>query len=68
MALSDKSYREESNKCKEAGGAQDGLPDKVDDDKDIHENKDGDREDEASNAELVAATVEDRTQRQHNVR
>jgi hypothetical protein len=40
MALLDKLYREESNKCKEAGGAQYNLSDEKDDNKDINKDKD----------------------------
>jgi hypothetical protein len=61
MALSDKLYREESNKCKEAGGAQDDLSDKEDDNEDIDKDEDNDRGDKASNAELVAAAAEEQT-------
>ncbi len=61
MALLDKLYREESNKCKEAGGAQDDLSDKEDNNKDINEDKDDNRDDEASNAEPVAAAAEEQT-------
>jgi hypothetical protein len=61
MALLNKLYREESNRCKEAGGAQDNLSDKEDGNKDIDEDKDDDRDDEASNAKLVAVAAEERT-------
>jgi hypothetical protein len=61
MALSDKLYREESNKCKEAGGAQDDLFDKEDNDKDINEDKDNHRDDKASVAKLIAVPAEERT-------
>jgi hypothetical protein len=68
MALLDKSYREESNRCKEAGGAQDNLSNKEDDNKDINEDEDNNRDDKASNAKLVAIAAEEQTQRQRNVR
>ncbi len=45
MASWDKSYREESNRCKEAGGAQDDLSDKEDNDKDINKDEDDDQDD-----------------------
>jgi hypothetical protein len=61
MTLSDESYREESNKCKEARGAQDNLSDKEDDDEDINEDEDDDQDDEVSNAKLVAVAAEERT-------
>jgi hypothetical protein len=67
MALSDELYREESNKCKEAGGAQDNLSNEEDNNKDIGEDKDDDRDNKASNAELVAVAAEEQTQRQCNV-
>jgi hypothetical protein len=61
MASLDKSYREESNRCKEAGGAQDDLSKEEDDGKDIDEDEDDDRDDKASNAKLVAVATEERT-------
>ena len=59
MALSDESYREESNRCKEAGGVQDNLSDEEEDNKDIDKEKDDDRDEEASNAELITASAEE---------
>jgi hypothetical protein len=67
IALLDKSYREESNRCKEAGGAQDNLSDEKEDNEDINEDKDNNRDNKASNAELVAVAAEEQTQRQRNV-
>jgi hypothetical protein len=67
MALSDGSYREESNKCKEAGGVQDNLSDKEDDNKDINEDKDDNRDNKASDTELVAVAAEEWTQQRCNV-
>ncbi len=57
MALLDELYREESNRCKEAGGAQDDLSDEEDDDEDIDKNKDDDQDDKASNVKLVAVAT-----------
>jgi hypothetical protein len=54
-------YREESNKCKEAGWAQDDLSDDEDDNEDIKEDEDDDRDNKTSNAELVVAAAEERT-------
>jgi hypothetical protein len=54
-------YREESNKCKEAGGAQDDLSNEEDDDKDNDKDEDNNQDDEASNAKLVAVATEERT-------
>jgi hypothetical protein len=64
MASSDESYREESNKCKEAGGVQDNLFNEEEDNKDIGKEKDDDWDKEASNAELITASAEERTQQQ----
>ncbi len=61
MALLDESYREESNKCKEARGAQDDLSNEEDEDKDINKDKDNDQDNEASNTELVTVATEERT-------
>ena len=61
MALLDELYREESNKCKEAGGAQDDLSNEEDDDKDNDKDEDNNQDDEASNAKLVAVATEERT-------
>ncbi len=47
MAASDESYREESNKCKEAGGAQDDLSDEDD-----NEDKDDGLDNEVSTPSL----------------
>jgi hypothetical protein len=59
MATSDESYREESNRCKEAGGVQDNLSDEEEDNKDIDKEKDDDRDEEASNAELITASAKE---------
>jgi hypothetical protein len=67
MALSDKLYREESNRCKENGGAQDDLSNEEDNNKDINEDEDNNRNNKASNAKLVAVAAEERTQQQRNV-
>ncbi len=67
MALSDESYREESNRCKEAEGAQDDLFNEEDDDEDINRDKDNYRDNKASNAKLVAIATEEQTQQQSNV-
>jgi hypothetical protein len=61
MALSDELYREESNKCKEAGGAQDDLSNKEDNNEDIDEDKDDNRDDKASNTKFIAAAAEEQT-------
>ncbi len=57
MASSDESYREESNRCKEARKVQDNLSDEEEDNKDIDEEKNNDRDKEARNAELITASV-----------
>jgi hypothetical protein len=67
MASSDKLYREESNKCKEDGGAQDDLSNEKEDNEDINKDKDNDRDGEASNAKLVAVATEEWTQQQRNL-
>ncbi len=59
MASSDELYREESNRCIEAGGVQDNLSDEEEDNKDIDEEKDDDQDEEASNAELITASAEE---------
>jgi hypothetical protein len=62
MALSDKLYREESKKCKEAGGAQENLSNEEDNNDDIVEEEVDDQEDKAGNAEVISASAEERTQ------
>ncbi len=66
-ALSNKLYREESNKCKEARRAQDDLSNKKDDNKDINKDKDNDWDNKASKSELVATAAEEWNQQRRNV-